>query len=342
MTCSLVIVLFLGKSALAAGFLTDKARFSPHAAKDTAARTIFFLRATAGEDHDEPDLFDYFDPLLSPHEYPNGISPQKKPTRMEEENSKSNSDDGQEPDLWEYFDPLLSPHKDPNGVSPQSSNRRQPEKQNSNNLNDPLFIYQRQSQFTESATHSNRPPVDTDKVFDPRVSPHEYSGGVVPSRVYGDNGLDSTGNDSKSVKTVGILLMDHGSRNAASNQRLHDLAKLYQESLLLASSSSTSSSSSSASRVIVRAAHMEIASPSIPDGLQSLMSAGVDEIVCHPYFLSPGRHVKEDIPRIVQTAVEELGIDIPIVTTNPTGSKTDVMIELIHSLVAESSAYLKN
>jgi sirohydrochlorin ferrochelatase len=93
-------------------------------------------------------------------------------------------------------------------------------------------------------------------------------------------------------------------------------------------------------RVIVKAAHMEIASPTIPDVLNEFAELGVDEIVCHPYFLSPGRHVKEDIPRIVEDAIENLGLDIPVITTSPVGSHTELMINAIHSLVEESSAIL--
>jgi hypothetical protein len=33
----------------------------------------------ASSDDDKPGLFEYFDPLLSPHAYPNGISPDSKP-----------------------------------------------------------------------------------------------------------------------------------------------------------------------------------------------------------------------------------------------------------------------
>jgi len=65
-----------------------------------------------------------------------------------------------------------------------------------------------------------------------------------------------------------------------------------------------------------------------------------DEIVCHPYFLSPGRHVTEDIPQILKEAVAALDIDIPVVTTDPVGSNTQLMIGAIHSMVRETSALL--
>lgn len=219
-----------------------------------------------------------------------------------------------EDDLFEYFDPLLSPHAYPNGIGKAPDQK--PIAPTDEDRYDPLQL----SIFGQgrSSPATNPPDIDTDSVFDPTISPHEYAKGT-PDTIIGDEPVEAPS------LTVGILLMDHGSRSAASNQRLHDLARLYEQSV-------------GSSRVIVRAAHMEIASPSIEEGLEALLSQGVDEIVCHPYFLSPGRHVGEDIPRLVAAAVDKLEIDIPVVTTAPVGSSTDVMIRAIDSLVSETSS----
>jgi hypothetical protein len=61
---------------------------------------------------------------------------------------------------------------------------------------------------------------------------------------------------------VGILLMDHGSRNKTSDQRLEQLAELYKLTM-------------QDDNVVVLAAHMEVVKPSIPDGLQALLDQGV-------------------------------------------------------------------
>ena len=66
-----------------------------------------------------------------------------------------------------------------------------------------------------------------------------------------------------------------------------------------------------------------------------------DEIICHPYFLSPGRHVREDIPEIIEEAIASLQIEIPVITTDPLGSNTQLMLGAIHSLVRENSQVLK-
>jgi hypothetical protein len=242
-----------------------------------------FLSNT-GSESEERDLFEYFDPLLSPHAYPDGISPDKQPVPPEFTNERSSP-----------------PSFDPFGLKERTAKK---------------------SPF--DADRDAHLEVDPSVVFDPRLSPHAYADGV-PSVIVGDPDAAAAVQEAK--KVVGVLLMDHGSKNPAANQRLLDLAQIYQDNV-------------GSSRIVVRAAHMEIASPSIPDGLQSLLDAGVDEIVCHPYFLSPGRHVVEDIPEILKNAIETLGIDIPITTTDPVGSNTEVMIGAIHSLVEKSSTLM--
>jgi sirohydrochlorin ferrochelatase len=45
---------------------------------------------------------------------------------------------------------------------------------------------------------------------------------------------------------------------------------------------------------------LELAEPSIPDGIEAAVKAGAGEVVVLPYFLSAGRHVAEDIPAEVE------------------------------------------
>lgn len=258
-------------------------------------RAYQVLQKNSQSDDEEPDLFEYFDPLLSPHEYPNGIGPDASP-KDQGKDSQANS----KPKKPFGLDLLSSQFPSEFASSPEE-----------------LAEQTKQSKFKKPEDEEEtkeKEELDLFDVFDPTLSPHAYP-----------NGIPST---KKSTMTVGILLMDHGSRNEASNQRLHDMAKLYQNTL------------GDPERVIVKGAHMEIASPTIPETLQAFAEMGVDEIVCHPYFLSPGRHVKDDIPRIIQDAIESLGLDIPVKTTSPVGSHTELMINAIHSLVEESSPVL--
>ena len=278
------------------------------------ARQGALLRNSPSADDEEPDLFDYFDPLLSPHEYPNGINPDNSPKNGDGEANGKSSSQPKRP-----FGLDLISSEFPAAFVPSSSSSLPTEESSSPTgaATDEDDQEPTMNRFKKQEKQDGE-ELDLFDVFDPTLSPHQYP-----------NGIPSTKrSSSQTTLTVGILLMDHGSRNDASNQRLHDMARLYQNTL------------GDPQRIIVKAAHMEIASPSIPDVLNEFAELGVDEIVCHPFFLSPGRHVKEDIPRIVEDAIENLGLDIPVITTSPVGSHTELMINAIHSLVEESSAIL--
>lgn len=83
-----------------------------------------------------------------------------------------------------------------------------------------------------------------------------------------------------------LILIAHGSRRAESNAEVRALAA--QLSGLTQSFDS------------VTCAFLELAEPSIPDGIEACVQQGAKEIVILPYFLSAGRHVAEDIPALVQ------------------------------------------
>ncbi|CAB9500491.1 sirohydrochlorin [Seminavis robusta] len=279
---------------------------------------------SSNDDEDEPDLLDYFDPLRSPHDYPDGIAPDHKPIDRPKEDSLEGA-----PNLPAGLDLFASEFPSAlMGAPPLDI--MDPEESTSSpdpSANRPKFASNRDrlvDQGDDDDDDEEEEEVDLLDVFDPTLSPHAYP-----------NGIPSTKRKKKTTK-VGILLMDHGSRNEASNERLHDLARLYQQSF-------DSSQQSTTTAVIVKAAHMEIATPSIPQVLEAMVKEEqVDEIVCHPYFLSPGRHATQDIPQIIQEAMDDLEISVPVVTTSPVGSSTDLMIRAIHSLVAESSTILED
>jgi len=79
------------------------------------------------------------------------------------------------------------------------------------------------------------------------------------------------------------LVVAHGSRREQSNDEVRELtARLRQQS--------------SAEFGQVSCAFLELAEPSIPDGIEQCIAAGAQEVVVLPYFLSAGRHVVKDIP----------------------------------------------
>ena len=86
---------------------------------------------------------------------------------------------------------------------------------------------------------------------------------------------------------VGVILVDHGSRRSESNAMLHQVVRLFQ---------------SDSGYSIVEPAHMELAEPSIPTAFGRCVQQGANLILVHPFFLFPGRHWNEDIPRLAATA----------------------------------------
>ena len=87
---------------------------------------------------------------------------------------------------------------------------------------------------------------------------------------------------------LGLLLVDHGSRRAESNAQLEDMARRVHALRPAA---------------VVTAVHMEIAAPTIADGLATLIASGATEIRVLMYFLSDGRHSREDVPTLVREAM---------------------------------------
>ncbi len=79
-----------------------------------------------------------------------------------------------------------------------------------------------------------------------------------------------------------LLVVAHGSRRAASNDEVRTLCQQLKQL--------------DNPFVEISCAFLELAEPSIPQGLQGLIDNGATEIVVMPYFLSAGRHVTADIP----------------------------------------------
>lgn len=59
-------------------------------------------------------------------------------------------------------------------------------------------------------------------------------------------------------------------------------------------------------------AYLEITPPSIPAAIQTLVKKGATEIRVLPYFLLLGRHIREDMPRIVKEARKKYGSRVKI------------------------------
>ncbi len=88
---------------------------------------------------------------------------------------------------------------------------------------------------------------------------------------------------------TGLIIVDHGSRRVQSNQMLEELSRVFAKKF--------------AGRYeIVEPAHMELAEPSIESAYTACVRRGALRIVVVPYFLGPGKHWTQDIPRLTAEA----------------------------------------
>src|SRR5438552_1077183 len=92
---------------------------------------------------------------------------------------------------------------------------------------------------------------------------------------------------SLSGQTVGLIVVDHGSKKPAANDLLLDVAAMFKRV---------------SGTKIVEPAHMELAEPSIEQAFDRCVAQGATMVVVHPYFLAPRRHSTTDIPRMTADA----------------------------------------
>lgn len=135
--------------------------------------------------------------------------------------------------------------------------------------------------------------------------------------------MGDLGDDDQQARA--ILLIDHGSRRARANALLDEVASLVKARL--------------GPGAIVEPAHMEIAEPSIADGFARCIAQGATTIVVHPFMLAPGRHVTEDLPRLIaEAAAAHDGVSFTLAA--PLGSHSgviDAVIERCENAVADLS-----
>jgi len=104
-------------------------------------------------------------------------------------------------------------------------------------------------------------------------------------------------------KRPGLLIVDHGTRAAANNRHLEELAQAVAQER---------------PEWLVQHAHMELAEPDFAQGIEQLVARGADEILVHLHFLGAGFHVRESIPELVAEA-RARHPQLPIETTEPLG-----------------------
>jgi len=184
----------------------------------------------------------------------------------------------------DFFDPFLhSPHDYPDGVDngPEDGGSGGVTTPNGLGAIDEIFESNASSfgfaSMSPSSEPSSPPPqiINTNDnngdLFDPLLSPHAYPTGTDAGPI---TATLSPTQSPPTNKKLAILLIDHGSKREASNQHLQFIAETYQASIIQRDAIANTEeevSATSGRETVVRAAHMEIAEPSILTSLVSTL-----------------------------------------------------------------------
>ncbi len=122
-----------------------------------------------------------------------------------------------------------------------------------------------------------------------------------------------------SPSPAGIILVDHGSQIEESNALLLEIAEAFRKQ---------------SDWEIVEPAHMELAEPSIATAFARCAEQGAKLVAVMPYFLGPGRHSSQDIPRLAAAAAEDFpGVDYLV--TAPLGLH-ELMLQIIDDRIRQA------
>ena len=95
---------------------------------------------------------------------------------------------------------------------------------------------------------------------------------------------------SNMQRKTGVIVFTHGSRVAAGNAILVQFVDQLRRRL---------------GHELVEPCFMEIAPPDIPSAIEKLVARGCNHIFGYALFLVPGRHLQEDIPAIIDAALQK-------------------------------------
>lgn len=120
-----------------------------------------------------------------------------------------------------------------------------------------------------------------------------------------------------------LLLVAHGSRRDASNEEIRALTERVR------------AAAGNAQFADIECAFLELAPPTIPEGLEKLIARGAEHVTVLPYFLAAGRHVTEDIPQAVdETRARHPDVSIEIA---PYLGTSEAMPRLLLTMLADSA-----
>jgi precorrin-8X/cobalt-precorrin-8 methylmutase len=127
----------------------------------------------------------------------------------------------------------------------------------------------------------------------------------------------------------GFLIVAHGSRKSDANQQVIELVEKLSNYF---------------QSTMFQPAFMELASPTIEDGINALAKKNMDQLIAYPYFLFKGMHFSKDIPDLIQAIVDKLDKRIPFKMLEPIGRHPNISAlvqEELYDEVTDQLAYKK-
>ena len=121
----------------------------------------------------------------------------------------------------------------------------------------------------------------------------------------------------------GFLIVAHGSRKSDANQQVIELVEKLSNYF---------------QSTMFQPAFMELASPTIEDGINALAKKNMDQLIAYPYFLFKGMHFSKDIPNLIQNIIDNLEKKIPFKMLDPVGHHpkiTDLVQEELYDEVID-------
>lgn len=120
--------------------------------------------------------------------------------------------------------------------------------------------------------------------------------------------------------SIGIIIVDHGSRRDESNDVVEEVAARFAATY-------------PTDFPVVEPAHMELAEPSVATAFARCIRRGAKRVVVMPFFLGPGKHWNEDIPRLVKDATKHFP-EVDTTIAQPLGID-DLLLRLIAQRIHE-------
>lgn len=124
------------------------------------------------------------------------------------------------------------------------------------------------------------------------------------------------------LKLPALLLVAHGSRRQASNEEIKALTAALSKCLHHHFS-------------CISCVFLELAEPSIPQGIDSCVAGGANRILILPYFLAAGTHIATDIPAAIAEKKKQYP-QVHIEISEYCG-QSDKMIELLSAIARRHS-----